>query len=187
MYITIYIDFLETFQGRFFFLKTFVIVLDFHVREGLASFYIVSLVLEEMNLIINSKLEIPAHEIQWRFSRSSGSGGQNANKTDSRVEIIFDVLESKALTSYQKHRIRTQYENKLVKGCICFAVQDMRTQYQNRQLALNRLTATLGDLLKSPPKKRRETSPTRSSHRKRVDSKKKRGELKRNRRSAIDY
>ena len=140
-----------------------------------------------MNLIINSKLEIPANEIKWRFSRSSGSGGQNVNKTDSRVEIRFDVSESKALTPYQKHRIRRQDETKLVKGCICIAVQENRTQYQNRQLALNRLAATLRDLLKPPPKKRRETIPTRSSQRKRVESKKKRGELKRNRRSAIDY
>ena len=140
-----------------------------------------------MNLIINSKLEIPANEIQWRFSRSSGSGGQNVNKIDSRVEIIFDVRESQALSPYQKHRIKSQDALKLVKGCICIAVQDKRTQYQNRQLALNRLAATLRDLLKPPPKKRRETMPTRSSQRKRVESKKKRGDLKRNRRSAIDY
>ena len=140
-----------------------------------------------MNLIINSQLDIPANEIQWRFSRSSGSGGQNVNKTDSRVEIIFDVSESRVLTPYQKHIISRQDETKLVNGCICIAVQDKRTQYQNRQLALHRLASTLRDLLKPFPKKRRETIPTRSSQRKRVDSKKKRGELKRNRRSTIDY
>ena len=140
-----------------------------------------------MNLIINSILEIPEKEIQWRFSRSSGSGGQNVNKTDSRVEIIFDVYKSKALTPYQKYRICSQVESNLVNDCICIAVQDKRTQYQNRQLALNRLSATLRDLLKPPPKKRKETIPTRSSQRKRIESKKKRGELKRNRRSTLDY
>ena len=140
-----------------------------------------------MNLIINSKLEIPGNEIQWRFSRSSGSGGQNVNKTDSRVEIIFDVLESKTLTPYQKHKITSQSWTKLVNGCICIAVQNKRTQYQNRQLALNRLASVLRDLLKPPSKKRRDTIPTRSSQRKRVDSKKKRGELKRNRQLKIDY
>ena len=57
-----------------------------------------------MNLTVNSKLEIPVNEIQWRFSRSSGAGGQNVNKTDSRVEIVFNVFESKTLTPYQKHR-----------------------------------------------------------------------------------
>jgi len=90
-----------------------------------------------MNLIINAKLEISADEIQWRFSRSSGSGGKNVNKTDSRVEIIFDVPRSNALTPYQKHRITSLYETRLVYGCICIAVQDKRTQYLNRQLALN--------------------------------------------------
>ena len=140
-----------------------------------------------MNLIINSQLDIPANEIQWRFSRSSGSGGQNVNKTDSRVEIIFDVSKSRVLTPYQKHIISIQDETKLVNGCICIVVQDKRTQYQNRQLALYRLASTLRDLLKPSPKKRRETIPTRSSQRRRVESKMKRGQLKRNRQSKIDY
>ena len=140
-----------------------------------------------MNLRINSKLEIPGKEIKWRFSRSSGAGGQNVNKTDSRAEIVFNVSESKTLTPYQKYRISIQDEVKLSNGCICIAVQDKRTQYQNRQLALTRLTSTLRELLKPPPKKRRETIPTRSSQRKRIESKKKRGELKRNRQSNIDY
>ena len=140
-----------------------------------------------MNLMINSNLEIPVNEIQWRFSKSSGSGGQNVNKTDSRVEIVFNVSKSKTLTSYQKYRILIQDELKLTNDCICIAVQDKRTQYQNRQLALSRLASTLRELLKPPPKKRRETKPTRSSQRKRVESKKKRGELKKRRKSKIDY
>ena len=140
-----------------------------------------------MNLRVNTKLEIPANEIKWRFSRSSGAGGQNVNKTDSRVEIVFNVFESKTLTPYKKNRISIQDEVKLINGSICIAVQEKRGQYQNRQLALNRLALTLRELLKSPPKKRQETIPTRSSQRKRVESKKKRGEIKRNRQSKIDY
>ena len=140
-----------------------------------------------MNLRINTKLEIPGDEIKWRFSRSSGAGGQNINKTDSRAEIIFNVYESKTLTPYQKHRISIQDKVKLVNGSICIAVQEKRGQYQNRQLALNRLALTLRELLKSPPKKRQETIPTRSSQKKRIESKKKRGEVKRNRQSKIDY
>tara|TARA_B100000579_G_C22814748_1_gene847195 strand:+ start:695 stop:1117 length:423 start_codon:yes stop_codon:yes gene_type:complete len=140
-----------------------------------------------MDLRVNSKLYIPANEIHWRFSRSSGSGGQNVNKSDTRVEIIFDVRESKALTQYQKHKISNQNQIKLINGCICIAVQDKRTQYQNRKLALYRLTVILGHLLKTPQKKRRETIPTRASQRKRLESKKKRGELKKNRQSKIDY
>ena len=140
-----------------------------------------------MNLTVNSKLEIPVNEIQWRFSRSSGAGGQNVNKIASRVEIVFNVSESITLTPYQKHRISIQDEVKLNNGCICIAVQEKRTQYQNRQLALSRLASILRELLKPPPKKRRETKPTRSSQRKRVESKKKRGELKKSRKSKIDY
>ena len=167
-------------------LKVKDVVLGFYgIRLNLSP--TLSLVLEEMKVVINSKLEIPASEIQWRFSRSSGSGGQNLNKTDSRVEIIFNVNKSKTLTSFQKHRISSQDETKLINGCICIAVQEKRTQYLNRQVALSRLASTLRDLLKSPPKKRRETKPTRSSQRKRVESKKKRGDLKRKRQSKIDY
>ena len=140
-----------------------------------------------MNLRIKNKLEIPSNEIQWRFSRSSGAGGQKVNKTDSRVEVVFNVSESKSLSPYQKHRISVRNDIKLTNGCICIAVQDKRSQYQNRQLALSRLASTLRELLKPPPTKRRETIPTRSSQRQRVDSKKKRGELKRNRQLKIDF
>ena len=139
-----------------------------------------------MNLRIKSKLEIPAKEIKWRFSKSSGAGGQNVNKTDTRVEIVFNVSESKALSEYQRHRLLTQSDVKLINDCICIAVQDKRSQYLNRQLALRRLALTLRELLKSPPKKRRLTMPTLSSKRNRIDSKKKRGELKRKRQSKID-
>ena len=75
-----------------------------------------------MNLRVNTKLEIPVHEIHWRFSRSSGAGGQNVNKTDSRVKIIFNVSESKTLTSYNKHKILIQNDVKLTNGCICIVV-----------------------------------------------------------------
>ena len=140
-----------------------------------------------MNLRINTKLVIPANEIKWRFSKSSGAGGQSVNKTESRAEIVFNVSESKTLTPYQKHRISMQYKVKLINGSICITVQNQRTQYQNRQLALSRLTSTLRELLKPPKKIRRATIPTRSSQKKRVESKKKRGEIKKNRQSKIDY
>ncbi len=140
-----------------------------------------------MDLIVSTKLVIPANEIRWRFSRSSGAGGQNVNKTDSRVEIIFDVKKSKVLSASEKFRINAQCKTKLVNGCICIAVQEKRTQLKNRQLALSRLASLLRELLKSPPKERKITIPTRSSQRKRVESKKKRGDVKKNRQSRIDY
>ena len=139
-----------------------------------------------MNKKTTTKLEIPAKEIHWRFSRSSGAGGQNVNKTDSRVEIVFNVFESKSLSPYQKNCILIQKDFKLTNGCICIVVQDKRSQYQNRQLALSRLVSKLHELLMPPPKRRRKTIPTRSSQRKRVELKKKRGELKKNRRMKIN-
>ena len=139
-----------------------------------------------MNLRINTHLVIPANEISWRFSRSSGSGGQNVNKTDSRVEIVFNVSESKALSPYQKHLIMLQKDFKLTNGCISVVAQDNRSQYQNRKLALSRLVSILNELIKPPPKKRRETIPSQSSQRRRVELKRKRGELKRNRQLKID-
>ena len=140
-----------------------------------------------MNLRITTKLQIPDNEIHWRFSRSSGAGGQNVNKTDSRVEIVFNVSKSKTLSPYQKHRIFIKKDYKLINDCICIVVQDKRSQYENRQLALRRLVSTLHELLKPPPKKRKVTIATRSSQRKRVEQKKMRGELKRNRQLKIDF
>ena len=140
-----------------------------------------------MNLKINHQLEIPAKEIQWRFSRSSGPGGQNVNKTDSRAEIMFNEFESKTFTPHQKHKILNQSNVKLINGSICLIVQEKRTQYQNRQIALSRLKSTLRELLKPPPKRRRQTMPTPLSKKKRLESKKRRGEIKKKRQLNIDY
>ncbi len=140
-----------------------------------------------MDLVLAPRLLIPANEIQWRFSKSSGPGGPKINKTDSRVEIIFDIQKSKSLSLYQKQLINNQFKNKLINGCICITVQENRTQFKNRQLALSRLSSTLENLLKPPPKKRRETKPTRSSQRERIQSKKRRGEVKKNRQTRIEY
>ena len=134
-----------------------------------------------MDIRINSRIVIPSHEIEWRFSRSSGSGGQNVNKTESRVELLFNINHSQVLSPYQKFRLINQLKNKIMHGSICIKVQDKRTQYENRKLAISRLGDLLRDQLKSQVKARRETKPTRASQRRRVELKKKRGELKRNR------
>ena len=139
-----------------------------------------------MDLIINSSLIIPAKEISWRFSRSSGSGGQNINKTDSRVEVIFDIDRSRKLNADQKQILHKQLKKKIVDGCICIAVQEKRTQYQNRQIALNKLASILLNALKTKPKARKLTKPTRASAKRRLESKKKRGALKKSRLSRID-
>ena len=84
-----------------------------------------------MDLIISPRLVIPSRELKWRFSRSSGPGGQKVNKTDSRVEIVFNIEESKVLNDYQKIVIIKNLKNKLVNKSICIAVQVQRNQLLN--------------------------------------------------------
>ena len=134
-----------------------------------------------MDLIITPRLVIPSKELKWRFSRSSGPGGQKVNKTNTRVEIIFNIEESKVLNDYQKKVIMQKLKNKLVNKSICIAVQDQRYQSLNRQLAMVRISSLIRDSLKSPPKVRKATKPSKASQNKRIDSKKKRGQLKKNR------
>ena len=131
-----------------------------------------------MNLRINTKLEIPAHEIQWRFSRSSGAGGQNVNKTDSRAEIIFNVSKSKTLTQYQKHKISIQDEVKLINGSNSIAVQDKRTQFQNRQITLVRLASTPTRAFKATSQEKKRNQFNDRITEKKVESKRKRGKKK---------
>ena len=134
-----------------------------------------------MDLIVNPVLVIPSNELHWRFSRSSGSGGQNINKTDTRVNLSFNIEKSKALTSYQKHQITKQLSKQIVNATITVITQEHRTQYKNRKLALMRLGILLGKALEPPPKARKNTKPTKSSQRRRVNSKKKHGEKKQSR------
>ena len=134
-----------------------------------------------MDLIVNPVLVIPSNELHWRFSRSSGSGGQNINKTDTRVNLSFNIEKSKALTSYQKHQITKQLSDQIVNATITVITQEHRTQYKNRKLALMRLRIILKEALAPLPKARKATKPTKSSQRKRVNSKKKHGEKKQRR------
>ena len=134
-----------------------------------------------MNLIITNRLVIPSKELSWRFSRSSGPGGQKINKTDTRVEIIFNIEESKVLNDHQKLTIKRKLKNKLVNSCIKVAVQDKRSQLLNRKLALLRISLLIRDSLKTSSKVRKYTKPSKASCRKRIDSKKRRGEVKKNR------
>ena len=131
-----------------------------------------------MDSKITKKLVIPSNEIKWRFSRSSGPGGQNVNKIESRVEIIFNLEDSKVLNNDQKAILRINLKNKLVKNILCLAVQEHRNQLLNRQLALMKLSSIIKDGLNKPFKFRKSTKPTKASQNKRVEFKKKRGELK---------
>ena len=140
-----------------------------------------------MDLKITNTLIIPSKEIKWRFSRSSGPGGQNVNKIESRVEIIFNLEDSKVFNDYQKAILKINLKNKLVKNILCLAVQEHRNQLLNRRLALMKLSSTIKDGLNKPFKLRISTKPTKASQKKRVEFKKKRGELKKSRQKEKIY
>ena len=139
-----------------------------------------------MNLEITQELSIPINEIQWRFSRSSGPGGQNINKTESKVEIIFNIKKSKALNSSQKNLLLEELKNKIVNGYISIKCQEKRSQLKNRELAIQRLISLLKETIIKEEKIRKISRPTKSSQKRRVESKKKRGELKKNRNNKLE-
>ena len=139
-----------------------------------------------MNLKINQQLIIPSHEIKWRFSRSSGPGGQNVNKIESQVEIIFNIQKSTVLSSFQKNLLLNKLNNKIINGCISIKVQEKRTQLKNRQLAIQKLISLIKDIIISKEKVRRITRPSKSSQIRRVESKKQRGELKQKRHNNLE-
>ncbi len=140
-----------------------------------------------MDLKITKTLVIPSKEIKWRFSRSSGPGGQNVNKIESRVEIIFNLEDSKVLNDYQKEILKRNLKTKLVNNSLRLAVQEHRNQLLNRQLALMKFSSILKNALNKPFKLRKSTQPTKAAQKKRVEVKKKRGELKKSRQKEKIY
>ncbi len=127
-------------------------------------------------LQVNRELAIPLAEVTLRASRSSGPGGQHANVTASRVEASFDVLASPSLSESQRARILARAGPRLTA-----VAQDERSQARNRELALDRLTERLARAL-AVPRKRRPTRPTAASRARRLDSKRRDAQRKRERR-----
>ena len=127
-------------------------------------------------LPIRPGLALPLSEIELRTSRSSGPGGQHANVTASRVEASFVVADSETLSAEQRARISSKLGPR-----VTASAQDTRSQHRNRQLALERLAGRLAHALEVR-RPRTKTRPTRASQRRRVDTKKRRGEIKRARR-----
>jgi ribosome-associated protein len=125
---------------------------------------------------VTGSVAIPISEVELRVSRSSGPGGQHANVTASRVEAVFDVTASSSLSEDQKARVAARLGPR-----VTAVAQDTRSQARNRELALERLRSRLATAL-TPARKRRPTSPTRAARRRRLDSKRRRGEVKRGRR-----
>jgi ribosome-associated protein len=127
-------------------------------------------------LPVRPGVAIPMAEIELRTSRSSGPGGQHANVTASRVEASFDVNASQALSAEQRARIASKLGPR-----VTAAAQDTRSQHRNRELALQRLAERLAHALEVR-RPRTRTRPTKASRQRRVDAKKRRGEVKRARR-----
>ena len=130
------------------------------------------------DLQVTPAVQIPAAELGWRFSRSSGPGGQNVNTTDSRVELVFDLAASQALPPLLRARALRRLEGTLVDGCVVVAASEHRSQWQNRVTAQRRLVALLQGAIKPPPPPRRPTKPTRGSQERRLAAKKQRGAIK---------
>ena len=134
------------------------------------------------DLRVRASLLVPAAELRWRFSRSSGPGGQSVNTTDSRVELSFDLAASSALGPVHKERALAQLADRLVDGVVTVTASEHRSQLQNRRAARARLAALLRDATGPPPRPRRPTRPSRASQERRISAKKRRGETKRLRR-----
>jgi ribosome-associated protein len=130
------------------------------------------------DLHVSAAVVIPAAELQWRFSRSSGPGGQNVNKVETAVELGFDLEGTGAIGPFQKQRLLERLGSRCVAGCLRVAVSEHRSQYQNRQLAMQRLGDLLREGLKPPPKLRKPTKPTRGAVKRRVDAKKQKSQVK---------
>jgi ribosome-associated protein len=126
-------------------------------------------------LHVSRGLRIPLSELEWRFSRSGGPGGQHANKTSSRAEVRFDIAGSPSLGPRQRARLVERFGSE-----IRVVADDERSQTRNRSLALGRLADRLAGALRIDAP-RVATAPTASSDRRRLESKRRRGDLKRER------
>lgn len=124
---------------------------------------------------------MPEAELQWRFSRSSGPGGQHVNTTDSQVELRFDLAATEALPPVWKRRALERLEGRLTGGVVAVRASEHRSQWRNREAALTRLAALLAEATAPPPKVRRATKIPRGINERRLRVKKQRGETKRGR------
>ncbi|WP_159941075.1 MULTISPECIES: alternative ribosome rescue aminoacyl-tRNA hydrolase ArfB [unclassified Nocardiopsis] len=124
---------------------------------------------------------VPADALTWRFSRSSGPGGQHVNTSDTRVSLSLDVASCASLGRTRRERALERLQGRLVDGVLTVTVQTHRSQARNRAEALERMAALLAEATAPPPRERRATRPTRASRQRRLDAKKRRGAVKRSR------
>ncbi|MCW4466757.1 alternative ribosome rescue aminoacyl-tRNA hydrolase ArfB [Glutamicibacter sp. MNS18] len=134
-----------------------------------------------MDLIISSSLTIPESELRWRFSRSSGPGGQHVNTSDSRVELSWSIADSGVLTEQQRERLLQRLGPRLVRGVLTVSSSEQRSQVRNRQVALGKLGDSVAAALQPDGPKRRATKPTKGSQRRRLEAKSRRSATKQHR------
>jgi ribosome-associated protein len=137
-------------------------------------------------LSVRAGIVLPESELHWRFSRASGPGGQSVNTSDSRVELSFDLSSTQALDESLKLRAAARLASRLVDGVITVTGSEHRSQLRNREAAERRLVRLIGDAIAPPPPPRRATRPTRGSIRRRLETKRKRSDLKRQRQAPRD-
>jgi ribosome-associated protein len=135
---------------------------------------------KEGGLTIGS-VTVPADGLVWRFSRSSGPGGQHVNTSDTRVSLSLDVASCAALGSTRRARALERLSGRLVGGVLTVSVQTHRSQVRNRAEARERMAALLAEAMAPPARERRATRPSRSAKRRRLDAKRRRGDIKRDR------
>ncbi len=135
---------------------------------------------------MRSAFEIPPGELTVRASRASGAGGQHVNKTSSRVEVVWNVAASRALSAEDRSWLLRKLASRLsTDGSLRIVASDTRSQLRNREIAMERMAEVVRTAL-ARPKKRKPTKPSRSALRARVDAKKRRSLQKKLRRDTGD-
>ena len=141
---------------------------------------------EATHVIVNEHVAIPRHELTYRATRAGGPGGQHVNTSSTKVELTWDVTSTTALNDEQRSRVRAKLSKRMdASGTLRLTASASRSQHQNREAVTERLAKLVGDALR-PRKARRKTRPTRASREARLKAKRKRAEIKRDRRSPAD-
>ncbi len=131
--------------------------------------------------VIRGSVSLPEAELMWRFSRSSGPGGQHVNTSDSQVELRFDLAATDALPEVWKARALERLASRLVGGVVSVRASEHRSQWRNRETAAVRLAALLAEATAPPPKPRIKRKIPRGINERRLREKKQRGDTKRGR------
>ncbi|MBW8485224.1 alternative ribosome rescue aminoacyl-tRNA hydrolase ArfB [Actinomadura parmotrematis] len=135
---------------------------------------------------VRGSVSIPESELSWRFSRSSGPGGQHVNTSATAAELSFDVANSPSLPEPLRQRALERLHGRLVRGVLSIRAEEYRSQQRNRDAARERLAALLSEAIAPPPKKRIPKKIPRGLNERRLADKKRRSDVKRQRRSRWD-